>query len=175
MNTKENKFWRICNHKRTVAVFLLISILQTVSFSLDSGSSATQLVQLEVKPIAKIAISGNPGAFLINSTSNDNNSLAVTDANTTYSLTTNVDNLKIIASIDHSMPQGTKLEIKLATGASNSLGFIDVSNALAPVSLVTGINRGKESNLPIVYMFSVGPEVTSVAPQARNITLTLTD
>ncbi|HEY6950975.1 MAG TPA: hypothetical protein VI758_01140 [Bacteroidota bacterium] len=139
------------------------------------GSSATQSVTIEVKPISKITVTGNPGPLLINDATAGSNLTPVTDNNTKYSVTTNLDNMKIVASINDRMPAGTKLLIRLSSAKAASVGYVDLSAALEPVDVVTGISRESEANQSITYAFAANADVSTIPTQSRTITLTLTD
>ena len=97
--------------KMILAILILIVIASVGLMAQGRGNSATQSVTLEVKPIAKISVAGDLTPLII--TGSDLES--VSDENTKYSLVTNVDNMKIVASISDQMPAGTKLMIKLTS------------------------------------------------------------
>jgi hypothetical protein len=99
----------------------------------------------------------------------------VSDENTKYSLVTNIDNMKIVASISDRMPAGTKLMIKLASSKAASVGLVDLSNALTPVDVVRSIRKGSDVDQSISYTFAANAEVDDIPSQSRVITLTLTN
>ena len=88
---------------------------------------------------------------------------------------TNLENMKIVASINNPMPSGTRLMMKLSSTQGVSSGLVDISGALAPVNVVTGIGRGSESNQRITYTFAANASVGEIDSESRTITLTLTD
>jgi hypothetical protein len=141
----------------------------------DRGSSATQSVTLEVKPIAKISVAGNMNPLVINDALPGSGLASVSDENTKYSLVTNVDNMKIVASINDRMPAGTKLMIKLTSSKAASAGVVDLSSALTPVDVVRGIGRGSDVNQSISYTFAANTEIDDIPSQSRMVTLTLTN
>lgn len=159
---------------KILSVFALIVVLSNALLA-QNGSSVTQSVTIEVKPISKLAVSGNPNAMIINDATAGAQLTAVSDNNTKYSMLTNMDNMKIVASIDNKMPDGTKLMVKLGSTKGSSTGVIDLSNALTPVDVVTGINKGSENNQSIVYTFAANADVGQIQSQSRTITLTLTN
>jgi len=178
---------RISNMKRTsdstmksTSIKLLISISVVLIamvitnaglMAQDYSNIATQSVMLEVKPIAKISVAGSPNPLIIS----DNISGSISDENTKYSLVTNVDNMKIVASIDNPMPAGTKLMIKLSSSRAASAGLVDLSNALTPLDVVRGIGRGSDVDQSISYTFAANDGVDDIAAQSRMVTLTLTN
>lgn len=159
---------------KSLIILILTFVLNTILLA-QEGSSVTQSVTIEVKPISKLAVTGNPNALVINNAIAGSELNAVSDNNTKYSMLTNMDNMKIVASIDNAMPDGTKLMIKLGSTKGNSAGIIDLSNALTPVDVVTGIGKGSENSQSIVYTFAANANVGQIESQSRNITLTLTN
>lgn len=159
---------------KSIVVLILIAVLNNVLLA-QNGNSVTQSVTIEVKPISKLAVSGNPNALVINDANAGSELTAVSDNNTKYSMLTNMDNMKIVASIDNKMPDGTKLMIKLGSTKGSSTGDIDLSSALTPVDVVTGINKGSENNQSIIYTFAAYANVGQIESQSRTITLTLTN
>ncbi|MBI4418831.1 MAG: hypothetical protein HY563_08635, partial [Ignavibacteriales bacterium] len=139
------------------------------------GSAAQQTLSLEVKAVTKIAVSGNPGSLILSDAAAGSSLLTVQDQSTSYSVTTNLDNMKIVASIDSPMPLGTRLMMNMGSGKGYSSGLVDISSATVPVDVVTGITKGGELAQPISYVFAADPVVGSIPSQSRVITLTLTN
>ena len=151
-------------------------LLIAASIACAQGSSvATQSLALEVKPITKIAVSGNPNALIITDALAGSGFTSVQDENTTYSITTNMDNMKIVASISNGMPSGTRLQLRLASSAGFSKGMVDISNATSPVDVVTGVGRGNDTNQSIGYFFSANADVAAIPNDSRVVLLTLTN
>jgi len=142
---------------------------------LNAQSIATQSVTLQVQAVTKIAVSGNPGAMIITDAIAGSDLTAVSDNSTSYSITTNTDNMKIVGSISAAMPAGTQLTLQLASSKGISLGSMDISNALSPVDLVTGVSKGSDQGQSISYVFSANADVPSIPSDSRVITLTLTN
>ncbi len=156
-------------------LILLLLLLVPLQLVAQSGASVVQIVTVEVKPITKIAVNGNPGELTINGLLGDPNVLSVSDNNTRYSMLTNLDNMKIVASISDVMPEGTQLVIKLESSQGVSNGPVDISRARTPINVVTGINRGSVLNQSITYTFAANESVNEIDAQSRVITLTLTE
>jgi hypothetical protein len=154
---------------------MLLTFCGSTLLAQTSGSSASQQVTIEVKPVSKISISGNPGPLVIHRVVSTSNANSVSDENTKYSLITNVDNMKIVASINDRMPLGTRLMMKVTNKRASSTGLVDVSNATIPVDVVTGISKGRDIDQSISYTFAANTEVQEVQAQSRTITLTLTN
>jgi hypothetical protein len=143
--------------------------------ALAQTNAVSQSVTVEVKPITQIAVSGNPGPMFVTDMGSGSGVLTVSDNSTKYSMLTNLENMKIVASINGAMPQGTRLMVKMETSAGQSNGFVDVSNASAPVDVVTGISKGSDRNQSITYAFAADPSVTQMSSDSRVVTLTLTN
>ena len=158
-----------------IVLFLFVAFASVELRSQGFSNTAAQRVTLEVKPISKISVAGNPSHLSIKDESRGSDPTSISDENPTYSLSTNVGNMKIVASINDRMPAGTKLMIKLASSKSASAGVVDLSNATAPVNVVTGIGKGVETDQTISYTFAANADVTEVPATSRMITLTLTN
>ncbi len=156
---------------RPLFLLLLLTVSNRALVALDIEKAATQTIMIQIKPIAILKINGSPDNLLIS----DNSNKGVSDERTTYSLVTNIDNMKIIASINDNMPAGTKLMVKLNSKNANSHGLVDISNSRVGVEILTGIRRGCEVNQKINYVFSAEPDVMEIPQQSRVITLTLTN
>lgn len=154
---------------------LLALLLLPILALAQVGASVVQNLTVEVKPIAKIAVSGNPGALYITDAQLGTDVTSVSDNNSKYSMVTNVDNMKIVASINDEMPAGTKLMVRLESSNGLSSGFVDVSSARAPVEVVTGLGKGSDLNQTITYTFAADVSVGAVNTDTRVVTLTLTN
>jgi len=159
----------------TTSIILLLTVASGTALAQSSGSSVTQSVTIEVKPITKIVVSGNPDPLIINDAVAGSDFTSVSDDNTKYSLTTNLDNMKIVASISDRMPSGTKLLVRVSSSKAESVGEVDLSSAVSPVDVVTGISKCSELNQSISYTFAADADVADVQTQSRVVTLTLTN
>jgi hypothetical protein len=145
------------------------------SLTAQTGSSVTQHVTIEVKPIYKIAVTGDPQPLVIHSAVPGEATASISDNSTAYSILTNVDNMKIAASISDPMPGGTQLLVGLSSSKGTSLGSVNISSANTPVDLVAGILRGVDADQQITYTLVADASVGEVPSQTRVITLTLTN
>lgn len=141
----------------------------------QDGSTASQMVTLEVKPVTKISVSGDPGTLIIADALPGVEKSSVSDENSTYSITTNLESMKIVASINAPMPSGTRLMLALNSSKAISSGVVDISSALTSVNVVTGIGKTSEHNQTIRYTFEAGAEAGEIETDSRIITLTLTN
>ena len=138
-------------------------------------STATQSIRLGVKPVTQIALSGTGVANLvIDQAESGAPTASATDNTSTYSLLTNVDNVRIRASIDADVPAGTRLELGLASSLGNSNGPVDLSSAHEAVEVVSGIQRGREVQGAITYRFIADlSQAGEIEPSPRTITFTI--
>jgi hypothetical protein len=169
---------RIQFQKSFIGVFLLTLFLlinSSTSFTQTHSSSASQRITLEVKPISKISVSGNPNPLIIKTDASFTEEYSVSDENTRYNLFTNLDNMKIVASISDRMPTGTSLKLKVDNDRATSAGLVDITDAMTPVEVVTGIGRGNDLDQKICYTFTAQGNVSEIPNQSRIITLTLTN
>jgi hypothetical protein len=151
-------------------------LLTTGTVWAQSGnSSVTQSLTIEVKPITRLTVTGNPNPLIISDAVPGSNLSSVSDENTKYSLITNLDNMKIVASINDRMPAGTKLMVKLSSSKAASTGLVDLSGALSPVDVVTGLSKASDMNQSISYTFAANSDVYEIPTQTRVVTLTLTN
>lgn len=157
-----------------ISIAALILVLIPVS-ALHAQGTAQQSVSLAVMAVTKIAVSGNPGSLVLSDAVAGSPEMSAEDRSTTYSLTTNLDNMKIVASIDSPMPAGTRLMMNMESVRGLSSGLVDISSATTPVDVVTGLTKGSESARQIAYVFSADAAVGAVPSQSRTITLTLTN
>jgi hypothetical protein len=160
---------------RIITSIIFVVATSGLLLAQSQGSSATQSVTIEVKPITKISVSGNPNPLIIGDAIPGSDLTSVSDANTKYSLTTNLDNMKIVASISNKMPVGTKLMVKLSSSKASSSGMVDLSGAVTPIDVVTGISKCSELNQSINYTFAANSDVSEISTQSRVVTLTLTN
>ena len=151
----------------------LIATLLCSTITVAQTGKAIQTLTLEVRPTMRLTVSGNPQALMATDEGTDPST--VMDKSTRYDLLTNLEHLKIVASISHSMPPGTQLMIHLASTRGISLGMVDVSHALSPVEVVTGIGKGTERDQAITYVFAVNRAARIVDTDSRVVVLTLSE
>lgn len=160
--------------KQIIALTLSLALVGLLSTVVLAGSSDTATVSYEVAAINEIALSGNPGSLVVNAATAGSAPTEVTDATTTYAITTNGTSKKITAKIDTAMPEGVTLAINLAapTGGT-SAGDVNLTNADQDV--VTGISTLNESGKTITYKLSATAAAGVVAPAQKTVTLTVAD
>jgi hypothetical protein len=157
---------------RSGAVFA-VGILFAAGHVSAQDVTAAQTATFEVESFRAISVSGDPGALVITDAEAGGAPTSVTDASTTWAVSTNESNLKLTGEIPLAMPSGVTLSIDLAAPAgaasqgSQALG-------VAAVDLVTGITEVDASGLTITYTLDATSEAGVVASDSRVVTLTLT-
>ena len=158
---------------------LSIIVLVAGSLSLLSGiamaaTSATQTVTYAVSAINAITVSGNPAALTVNAATAGSAPTSVSDATTTYAITTNETGKKITGATNTDMPAGLTLTVNLVapTGGS-SAGATSLSSIAA--DLVTGITTLNESGKTITYNLSATSAAGVVGSASKTVTLTIVD
>jgi hypothetical protein len=161
---------------RAIIVAVIFVLMTGILSAQQNEASVQQSVTIEVLPMTQIRVSGHPQAFFIQDPPADPNVYATArDNNTSYSLLSNMDNMKIVASINNPMPRGTKLMIDLGSTKGISNGIVDISNAVTPVTAVSGIGRGSDRNQPINYVFAANAVAGNIRAGSRIVMLTVTD
>ncbi len=162
---------------KTTQLFKLSALATAMGFILSGGAfaadSTTQTVTYEVSEINELAVSGSPGALTVSEATAGSQPDAVTDATTSYDVTTNATDRKLTAAIDTDMPADVTLSLTAAapTGAT-AAGKVSLTATAA--DLVTSITQVAESGLGLTY--ELDAEVTAgVVPSAsKTVTLTIT-
>jgi hypothetical protein len=150
-------------------------VIATGDQSFAQSASATQRLMFEVKPVVSLVVSGDPDPMIISKSSGDNAYRSVRDQRTRYSLVTNVEQMRILASLNEPMPAGTSLRVQLQSTRGISAGEVDLSRSGTPKEVVTGIRAGWDSDLVISYDFSAEPQVAELKSINRTVVLTLTN
>jgi hypothetical protein len=136
-----------------------------------SAQQATQVVNFQVNAVNQLAVTGNPAPLVVSSAVAGSGPTSATMGGTSYAISTNETNQKIIASINATMPAGLSLEVSLAapSGAA-SLGHVPLGTTGADV--VTGISATTASALPINYRLNASPSA-QLGSAARTVTFTV--
>jgi hypothetical protein len=119
---------------------------------------------------AQISVSGNPTAMKVTAAVAGSAPTAVSNALTTYSLSTNpVRHFTVTASINSPMPAGVTLNITLAASNGVSVGAVTLSTVAQNV--VTGVSKRMFGQV-ITYTLSATAAAGVVPLQTRIVTLT---
>ncbi|HEX7049325.1 MAG TPA: hypothetical protein VF188_03850 [Longimicrobiales bacterium] len=150
-----------------------LATLVLASAGVASAQATTQTVTFEVQAINEIAVSGDPGSLVISSATAGGAPDPVTDASTTYDITTNETGKTITAVLDAVMPTGLTLTIELvAPSVGTSAGPVTLTDVAA--NAVTGISNVAETGLGITYTLSAtAAAAVTATPQTRTVTLTI--
>ena len=155
---------------------IVLGLIFGVSGKTMAAGTANQTVQFQVTAIDEISVSGDPGALAVTNAAAGSEPTQVSDATTTYNITTNGTSRKITGQITSggAMPANTTLQLNLAapTGGT-SQGDVTLLDSAAS-DLVTGISQKAESNLTITYKFGATVAAGVVSSSSRTVTLTLT-
>ena len=135
------------------------------------AQQATQVVRFQVNAVNQLAVSGNPAPLVVSSAIAGSAPTSATMGGTSYAISTNETNQKIIASINATMPTGLSLEVSLAapSGAA-SKGPVALGTSGADV--VTGISATTASALPITYRLNAAP-MAIITVESRTVTFTI--
>lgn len=155
---------------RKIQFMVPVAVLALTAFTADV-SAQTATATYEVQGIEEMALSGNPGALVIASAAELEN--GVTDATTTWDVTSNMTDTKVTGAIDLAMPTDVTLTVNLAgpTGATSN-GAVSLTTTAA--DLVAGITKVQESGLTVTYGLNALPTAGVVASDTRTVTYTIT-
>jgi spore germination protein YaaH len=159
---------------RTVFLFPALLVIPLAA-SAQIGGAAAQNVRLTVQPILRLQVSGNPDPLVVTQAVAGSELTSVQDTKTRYSLVTNLDNVKIVASINQGMPAGTTLTLALGSTRGTGRGAVNISNATSPLEVVTNIRRGADKDQTITYTFGALSSAGQISSVSRIVTLTLTN
>jgi hypothetical protein len=159
---------------KKLVVLCLVALIIGVFGFVYAADNVDQTVTYQVSAINEISVSGNPSALTVNAATAGSEPTAVTDASTTYAITTNQSSRKITGVLNSAMPSNTTLKVTLGapTGGS-SAGQVTLTASAA--DLVTGISTLAESGLSISYEFSATSAAGVVASAQKTVTLTVAD
>lgn len=151
----------------------LSSSLTIVLVGLTSIAGAqTQTVTYSVSAINEMSVSGNPGALNIITAMAGSAPTSVTDATTTWAITTNQTGTKIQAAINSAMPSGMILNLTMAApSGATSAGAVSLGIVAADV--VTGISNLNESAKAVTYSLAATAAAGVVASASKTVTYTV--
>ena len=156
-------------------ILFITGLLVLATFGMTfAANTDNQTVTLQVSAINEIAVSGDPGALIVNTATAGAEPDTATDNSTDYDITTNESNKRITGVLDSAVPANTELYVFLvAPTGGTSAGDVQLTTSAA--DLVTGISTLAETNRTITYKFYAGIAAGIVASTTRTVTLTLTD
>jgi len=160
---------------RKIQIFALTVVLVLCgSMAVFAADNVGQTVTFQVAAINEIAISGNPGAMIINTATAGLEPDAVTNALTTYSITTNGTSKKITGVLDSAMPANVVLQVTMAA-PTWATSISEATLTGSAVDVVTGITQSVAAAKIITYKLSATVLAGVVASSTRVVTLTVTN
>jgi len=162
--------------KLSVTGFLTVTLVTLLALAALPAATDTQTIAYEVAAINELTVSGSPEPLIINTATAGSEPTSVTDASTTYAITTNGGNnsRKITAQLDSDMPNGLTLCITLSGPTGADAPPTDVILTATPVDVVRCINSVAQNGLTITYTLSAAATVGVVNPAIKTVTLTIT-
>jgi hypothetical protein len=159
---------------RNFLILAMVVLSAMAAVNAFAATSAPQTITYQVSAINEITVSGNPGALIVITAVPGSQPTAVTDATTTYAITTNVASKRITGALNTVMPDNTALKVTLVapTGGTSSG---QVTLTATAQNLVTGISTLAESGLSISYNFSATLAAGVVESAQKTLTLTVID
>lgn len=155
-------------------ILLVVGSLFLMSGIAMAASSTTQTVTYAVSAINEISVSGNPAALTVSTATAGSAPNSVSDATTTYAITTNETGKKITGAINTAMPAGVTLTVNLtAPTGGTSAGATSLGTSAS--NLVTGITTLNESGKTITYSLSATSAAGVVSSASKTVTLTVVD
>jgi hypothetical protein len=134
-------------------------------------ATSAQNVTFSVAAINQISVTGTP-TLAITGAPAGGAPTSVTDATSSYAITTNQSNLRIQAQINENMPLNVSLSASVAapTGAATT-GPTALSTT--PANVVTGISQVNQGSLGISYTLTAAANAGTVPSQSRTVTFTV--
>ena len=156
----------------TIKAFSAAALARALPAAAGERFAHTQTVSFSVDPVNQMSVSGNPGALTISAAVAGSALTSVTDATTTWAITTNQTGTKVTAAIDAAMPSGATLKVNLAAPTlATSAGAVTLGTVAADV--VTGITKLNETGKTITYTLSATSAAGVVASSSRTVTYTV--
>ena len=154
--------------KHTLRAFALLALTAAAA----QAQTATQTVTFAVNAVNQIAFTGTPSLTITTAVAGSAPT-SVTDATSSWAVTTNQTGAKITASIPTVMPTGLTLSANLVapTGAT-SAGYQALSTT--GVDLVTVITKLAQGSLGVTYKLDATAAAGVVASATRLVTYTIT-
>jgi hypothetical protein len=134
-----------------------------------AAQSATQAIQVEIRPISRLAVIGTT-TFTVAATKSARAS--VVTASASYAITTNEDNRRITVAIDEAMPAGVTLRMRM-TPPAGAAAEDELTLSTEPQTAVTGISRLSAKDLGIDFSLVTGDRAVIPAATTRTVRVTL--
>lgn len=158
--------------RKTIARLIASFSLIMIPVQSYAATTATATVTYTVGTILALTVSGNPGAFTVNTATAGSQPASQTDTSTTYAVTTNGSATKLTAAVGAAMPTGVTLGVNAAapTGAT-SAGNLNLTTTAQ--NMVTGIANLAQSGLTLTYTFTATTSAATVSNATATVTYTV--
>lgn len=142
-----------------------------VSGAAHAQSTASHNVSYSVSAINQIAVTGAPSLSITTATAGSAPA-SVTDATSSWAITTNQTTKKLTASLNTAMPTGVTLEVSAAapSGATGA-GFQTLGTS--SVDVVTAISQVAGSGMALTYRLSATLAAGAITSATKTVTYTL--
>ena len=137
-----------------------------------AAQTATQTVTFQVNAVNVVAVAGTPSLTIATATAGSAPS-SVTDATSSWAVTTNQSGAKITASLSAAMPAGLTLSANLGAPAGATSAGLTALGTTA-VDVVTGITKVAQGSLGLTYQLDATAAAGVVASATRTVTYTIT-
>ena len=158
----------INNARRAAVTFALVLF----AIPAAQAQTATQTATFAVNAINQIAFVGAPSLTITTAVAGSAPT-SVTDALSTWAVTTNQSTAKITASIASNMPAGLTLSSTLAAPAGATSAGIKALSTVA-VDMVTVITKVAQGALGVTYQLDATPAAGVITSTTRVVTYTIT-
>jgi hypothetical protein len=149
-----------------------LALLVAVAPSAARAQTATQTVTFAVNAINQIAFTGAPSLTITTAVAGSAPT-SVTNALSTWAVTTNQSTAKITANIPTVMPAGLTLSVNLAAPlGATSLAYQSLGTTA--VDLVTGVTKVAQGGMTVTYKLDATPAAGVIASATRVVTYTIT-
>ena len=164
---------------RTLLTLLTLGLFAAAP-ALAQDASASQDVTIEVLPINVLEIPVGTVTMTIDGVDPATGlPQPVTDASTSYNVTTNGDTMKITGALDSEYGDGLTLRVLLAvptaSGSGNSGTAVQRTLSTTSQDLINGMARVSDTGMAITYTAEASVEVLPNTSDTRTVTYTLTD
>lgn len=158
----------LINLARRAAVLAFVAVAVA---PVAHAQTATQTVTFAVNAINQIGFTGTPSLTITTAVAGSAPT-SVTDATSSWAVTTNQTGAKITASIPTAMPSGLTLSVNLGTPAGGtSAGYLALGTT--GVDLVTAITKLAQGSLAVSYKLDATALAGVVTSATRVVTYTI--
>lgn len=170
MTTERRPFHFDTRRARLLVLLLLTATAITVATAPNVVQAQSgQNVSVGVSPILVMSVSGNPMMQVVDR-SHRSGRVTLVDPSTFYNLTSNVDNVRLEATLDMPLPTGVRMEVRLQSSLGRSHGWVPLT---ASSTVLSGMKRGLENGQTITYRLVIAEDVDELPLQYRRVAFSL--